>query len=76
MAEGCTCFLMERDRPGFTIGRVHNKMGERLANNGDLIFTDCFIPDENVVGKVGNGFNVLAEFSPQSNLKASNFMFK
>lgn len=70
MAEGCTCFLVERDRPGFTIGRVHNKMGERLANNAELIFTDCFIPDENVVGKVGNGFNVLAEFFPQSNAYA------
>lgn len=70
LAEGCTCFLVERDRPGFTIGRVHNKMGERLANNAELVFTDCFIPDENVVGKVGNGFNVLAEFFPQSNAYA------
>jgi alkylation response protein AidB-like acyl-CoA dehydrogenase len=70
LAEGCTCFLVERDRPGFTIGRVHNKMGERLANNAELVFTDCLIPDENVVGKVGNGFNVLAEFFPQSNAYA------
>jgi alkylation response protein AidB-like acyl-CoA dehydrogenase len=70
MAEGATCFLVERDRPGFTIGRVHDKMGERLANNAELIFQDCFIPDENVVGKVGNGFNVLAEFFPQSNAYA------
>jgi alkylation response protein AidB-like acyl-CoA dehydrogenase len=70
MAQGSTCFLVERDRPGFTIGRVHDKMGERLANNAELIFQDCFIPDENVVGKVGNGFNVLAEFFPQSNAYA------
>ena len=70
MAEGATCFLVERDRPGFTIGRVHDKMGERLANNAELVFQDCFIPDENVVGKVGNGFNVLAEFFPQSNAYA------
>jgi alkylation response protein AidB-like acyl-CoA dehydrogenase len=67
MAEGSTCFLLERDRPGFTIGRVHDKMGERLANNAELVFQDCFIPDENVVGKAGDGFNVLAEFFPQSN---------
>jgi len=70
LAEGCTCFLVERDRPGFTIGRVHDKMGERLANNAELIFQDCFIPDENVVGKVGGGFDVLAEFFPQSNAYA------
>ena len=70
MAEGSTCFLVERDRPGFTIGRVHDKMGERLANNAELIFQDCLIPDENVVGNVGKGFNVLAEFFPQSNAYA------
>ena len=67
LAEGSTCFLVERGQPGFTIGRVHDKMGERLANNAELVFQDCFIPDENVVGKAGNGFNVLAEFFPQSN---------
>lgn len=71
LAVGTTCFLLERERPGFTIGRVHDKMGERLANNAELVFQDCFIPDENVVGKVGNGFNVLAEFFPQSNAYAA-----
>src|SRR6516164_2374726 len=70
LAEGSTCFLVERDRPGFAIGRVHDKMGERLANNAELIFEDCFIPDENVVGKVGEGFSVLANFFPQSNAYA------
>src|SRR5450631_4231811 len=70
LAEGSTCLLLERDRPGFTIGRVHDKMGERLANNAELVFQDCFVPDANVVGKVGNGFNVLAEFFPQSNAYA------
>ena len=67
MTEGSTCFLVERDRPGFTIGRVHDKMGERLANNAEMIFQDCFVPDENVVGKVGDGFNELAKFMPWSN---------
>jgi alkylation response protein AidB-like acyl-CoA dehydrogenase len=70
LAEGSTCFLVERDRPGFTIGRVHDKMGERLANNAELVFQDCFMPDENVVGQVGEGFNVLAKFFPQSNAYA------
>ncbi|MDE2166948.1 MAG: acyl-CoA/acyl-ACP dehydrogenase [Alphaproteobacteria bacterium] len=70
MVEGTTCFLVERGRPGFTIGRVHDKMGERLANNAELIFQDCFIPDNNVIGKVGSGFGVLVEFFPQSNAYA------
>ncbi|HEX6007026.1 MAG TPA: acyl-CoA dehydrogenase family protein [Burkholderiales bacterium] len=71
MAEGTTCFLVERGRAGFTIGRVHDKMGERLANNAELVFQDCFIPDENVVGEAGRGFGVLAEFFPQSNAYAA-----
>jgi alkylation response protein AidB-like acyl-CoA dehydrogenase len=71
LSEGSTCFLLERGRPGFTIGRVHDKMGERLANNAELVFQDCFIPDENVVGQPGKGFGVLAEFFPQSNAYAA-----
>jgi len=70
MADGATVFLVERDRPGFTIGRVHDKMGERLANNAELVFQDCLVPDENVVGRVDQGSNVFAEFSPQSNAYA------
>jgi alkylation response protein AidB-like acyl-CoA dehydrogenase len=70
MADGATCFLLERDRPGFTIGRVHDKMGERLANNAELVFQDCFIPDANVVGEVGKSAVVFADFSPQSNAYA------
>jgi len=72
MNEGSTCFLVERDRPGFTIGRVHDKMGERLANNAELIFQDCFMPDENVVGKIGKGFDVLGKFLPYSNAYAAS----
>ena len=72
MAEGATCFLLERGRPGFTIGRVHDKMGERLANNAELVFQDCFVPDANVVGEPGKGFGVLAEFFPQSNAYAAS----
>jgi alkylation response protein AidB-like acyl-CoA dehydrogenase len=70
MTAGATCFLLERGRAGFSIGRVHDKMGERLANNAEMIFQDCFIPDENVVGKVGDGFNELAKFMPWSNAYA------
>jgi alkylation response protein AidB-like acyl-CoA dehydrogenase len=70
MAEGATCFLLERGHPGFTIGRVHDKMGERLANNAELVFQDCFVPDADVVGEVNRGFQVLADFFPQSNAYA------
>ncbi|MDA0239492.1 MAG: acyl-CoA/acyl-ACP dehydrogenase, partial [Proteobacteria bacterium] len=69
--QASTCFLLERDTPGFSIGRVHDKMGERLANNAELIFEDCFIADENVIGEIGNGFDVLVKFFPQSNAYAA-----
>jgi alkylation response protein AidB-like acyl-CoA dehydrogenase len=71
LAEGATCFLIERGRPGFSIGRVHDKMGERLANNAELIFQDCFVPDENVVGVPGKGFGILGQFFPMSNAYAA-----
>jgi len=71
LATGSTCFIVERDTPGFTIGNVHDKMGERLANNAELMFTDCFVPDANIVGKVGKGFDVLVQFFPASNAYAA-----
>ncbi|MGI9260223.1 MAG: acyl-CoA dehydrogenase family protein [Gammaproteobacteria bacterium] len=69
--EGSTCFLLDRDTEGFSIGSVHDKMGERLANNAELIFKDCFVPDEDVVGEAGNGFQVLIDFFPASNAYAA-----
>ncbi len=71
LADGSTCFLIERDTPGFSIGRVHDKMGERLANNAELVFDNCFVPDADVVGAPGEGFQVLARFFPQSNTYAA-----
>ncbi len=72
MLDGATCFLLERDHPGFTVGRVHDKMGERLANNSELLFTDCFIPDENVVGEVNQGHIIRRTFGPSSNIFAAS----
>lgn len=71
LADGCTCFLVERGTPGFSYGTVHNKMGERLVNNAELIFEDCFVPDSHVVGHVGRGFDVLVQFFPASNAYAA-----
>ncbi len=71
LVHGSTCFLVERDTPGFTIGHVHSKMGERLVNNAELIFRECFVPDENVLCDVGQGFEVLVQFFPASNAYAA-----
>lgn len=69
--QGSTCFLIERGTPGFTTGHVEDKMGERLANNAELIFKDCFVPDEDVLGVVDRGFDVISEFFPASNAYAA-----
>lgn len=71
LAKGSTCFLVARDTPGFSIGRVHDKMGERLVNNAELYFDECFVPDEDVLGEVGGGFDVLGTFFPASNAYAA-----
>ena len=69
--EGSTCFIIERGTPGFTTGHVEDKMGERLANNAALIFDSCFVPDEDVLGTVDRGFDVISQFFPASNAYAA-----
>lgn len=69
--EGSTCFIIERGTPGFTTGHVEDKMGERLANNAELILDACFVPDEDVLGVVDHGFDVISQFFPASNAYAA-----
>jgi alkylation response protein AidB-like acyl-CoA dehydrogenase len=53
-----SCFVVEADRPGFRLGNVENKMGIRGSQTGELVFEDCAIPAENLLGKVGDGFKI------------------
>src|SRR5699024_3701661 len=53
---GITAFLIERDSPGFTIGKKDKKMGLRGSYTAQLIFEDCIVPEENVIGEVGMGY--------------------
>lgn len=71
LVNGATCFLVERGTPGFTTGKVHDKMGERLVNNAELIFEDCVVPHENILGEQGKGFEMLRRFFPASNAYAA-----
>jgi alkylation response protein AidB-like acyl-CoA dehydrogenase len=71
LVEGQTCFLVPHDTPGFSIGQVHDKMGERLVNNAELFFDDCFVPDEDLFGEVGRGATIKARFLPASNAYAA-----
>jgi butyryl-CoA dehydrogenase len=50
-----SAFIVERDAPGFSIGRMEEKMGLHASNTGELIFTDARIPAENLLGEEGEG---------------------
>lgn len=53
-----SAFLVEKGTPGFTFGTKENKMGIRGSSTYELIFTDCRIPKENILGKQGEGFKI------------------
>ncbi len=71
LVRGSTCFLVPRRTPGLSIGRVHDKMGERLANNAEIIFQDCRVRADQVLGRVNGGFEILGRFYPASNAYAA-----
>ena len=50
-----SAFIVEADTPGFSIGRMEEKMGLHASNTGELIFTDCRVPGENLLGDEGEG---------------------
>ena len=56
---GITTFLVEKDFKGFSIGQKIEKMGMRGSPTAELVFDDCFVPDENVMAGVGEGVKVL-----------------
>ncbi len=55
---GISAFIVEGDRPGFRLGHIENKMGIRGSQTGELVFEDCVIPAENLLGKEGEGFKI------------------
>ncbi|WP_112381179.1 acyl-CoA dehydrogenase family protein [Sphingomonas carotinifaciens] len=58
-SRGITAFLIERDMPGFAIGQKIDKMGMRGSPTAELVFTNCFVPAENVMGPLNGGVGVL-----------------
>ncbi|MGO9120580.1 MAG: acyl-CoA dehydrogenase family protein [Desulfomonilaceae bacterium] len=54
--EGISAFIVEKGTPGFKVGRTLTKMGVRTSPTAELIFEDCIIPAENLLGQEGNGF--------------------
>ncbi|MBE6065209.1 acyl-CoA dehydrogenase [Clostridium cochlearium] len=55
---GISAFILEKGMPGFSIGKVEDKMGIRASSTTELIFEDVKVPKENLVGKEGRGFGI------------------
>jgi alkylation response protein AidB-like acyl-CoA dehydrogenase len=53
---GVSAFLVEKGTPGFRPGKKENKLGLRASDTAELIFEDCFVPAENLIGAEGSGF--------------------
>jgi isovaleryl-CoA dehydrogenase len=58
-ARGITAFIIENSMKGFAPAQKLDKLGMRGSDTSELVFTDCEVPEENVLGAVGNGVNVL-----------------
>lgn len=58
-SRGITAFLIEKDFDGFSTAQKLDKLGMRGSNTGELVFQDCFVPEENIVGELGRGAAVL-----------------
>lgn len=55
---GITAFIVEKGTPGFSFGTIENKVGLRASSNGELVFRDCAIPSENLLGSSGDGMRI------------------
>ena len=59
--KGITCFLVERGFAGFTVGKKEDKLGIRASSTCELLFDNCRVPKENVMGPVGQGYKIAIE---------------
>ena len=59
--KGITAFIVEKDFPGFTVGKKEDKLGIRASSTCELILEDCRVPRNNVIGEVGKGYKIAIE---------------
>ena len=55
---GLSAFIVDLDNPGFSVGTLEDKLGIRGSSTAELVFEDCRIPKENLLGEVGKGFKI------------------
>jgi len=65
-SRGASGFIVEKDTPGFSFGKKEDKLGIRCSSTRELVFEDCEIPKENLLGKEGQGFILAMKTLDQS----------
>src|SRR5690606_27935716 len=71
-ADGVSAFIVERNTPGLTVGKPDRKMGQRGAHTADVIFENCRVPKENLIGGVeGQGFKTAMKVLDKGRLHIS-----
>ena len=55
---GIAAFVVEKETPGFSVGKLEHKLGIRASSTAELLFEDCFVPEENRLGNEGDGFKI------------------
>ena len=60
-SRGITIFIVEKGTPGFTVGRALDKMGWRCSDTAELVFDNCRVPAENILGEVNRGFYAIMQ---------------
>jgi alkylation response protein AidB-like acyl-CoA dehydrogenase len=59
--KGITAFLIDKNTPGFSVGKKENKLGIRASSTCELVLEDCRLPAQNVLGEVGKGYKIAIE---------------
>ena len=65
-ARGASAFIVEKDTPGFSFGKKEKKMGIRSSSTRELVFRNCLVPEENIIGKPGRAFFMIMKLLDQS----------
>ena len=69
ITKGLSTFIVPRGTPGFTAGQSHDKVGWRLYNNAELVFENCHVPEENLVGGLGQAWQQRQAVSKGGNIE-------
>lgn len=73
--KGITCFLVDRDTPGFSVGKKEDKLGIRASSTAPLTFEDVKVPASSVVGEVGQGYKIAIEILNEGRSESSMVLF-